>query len=96
MIDPQLDTIQLTEIAGINSNSYRTLSSPLVLSNRRKIKLKALMAQEVFITVDHESYTINDFESIEIGYEGKVLKMAFHEEESFLKRISRTFLISKE
>ena len=54
------------------------------------------MAQEVFITVDHESYTINDFESIEIGYEGKVLKMAFHEEESFLKRISRTFLISKE
>lgn len=96
VIDPQLDTIQLTEIAGINSNSYRTLSSPLVLSNRRKIKLKALMAQEVFITVDHESYTINDFESIEIGYEGKVLKMAFHEEESFLKRISRTFLISKE
>lgn len=92
VIDPLLNTIQLTEIAGINSNVYRTLSSPLVLSSKRRIKLDSLILQNVFITVDNLSYNIKNFKSLEIYYANKHVKMAYHKKESFLKRLNRTFL----
>lgn len=92
IIDPLLNTIQLTEIAGINSNAYRTLSSPLVLSSKRRIKLDSLMPQDVFITVDNLSYNIKGFKNLEIYYANKHIKMAYHKKEGFLKRLNRTFL----
>lgn len=92
IIDPLLNTIQLTEIAGINSNAYRTLSAPLVLASQRRIKLDSLMLQDVFITVDNLSYNIKSFKSLEIYYANKHVKMAYHKKEGFLKRLNRTFL----
>lgn len=96
VIDSSLKVMQLTEIAGINSNAYRTLSSPLVLSSNRRIKLDAEKPQDVFITIDHLSYNVNNFKNIEIFYDGNSIRMAYHNHESFLKRINRTFLISQE
>lgn len=96
VIDPKLKCMQMTEIAGINSNAYRTLSSPLVLSYDRVIKLTAEKAQEVFITVDHTSYTIAAFKELEVYYDNKKMKMAYRTQDSFISRITRTFLISKE
>ena len=95
VIDSSLKCMQLTEIAGINSNAYRTLSSPLVLSHKRRITLNAMLPQDVFITVDHISYTIQDFKSLHVFYNNHNFKMAYHSQENFLKRIHRTFLISK-
>ena len=89
--------MQLTEIAGINSNAYRTLSSPLILSNERKIRLKASNNEEdIFITADNISYKLSIFDSINIDYKKNSIKMAYHEQLSFIKRINRTFIISKE
>ncbi len=95
VIDPTLRCIQLTEIAGINSNAYRTLSSPLVLSQKKNILLKAISPQEVFITVDHLSYTVENFKSLSIYNDNQTLRMAYHSQENFLDRIRRTFLISQ-
>lgn len=97
VIDTSLSTIQLTEIAGINSNSYRTLSSPLVLSSDRIIKLEVKDEYaDLVITADHISYNINDFDMIEIKEIKKSIKMGYHNHESFLKRINRTFTISQD
>ncbi len=96
VIDSSLKVMQLTEMAGINSNAYRTLSSPIVLSSNRRVKLNAQKPQDVFITIDHLSYNVNNFKSIEIFYDGNNVKMAYHNQESFLKRINRTFLISQD
>lgn len=97
VVDTSLSIMQLTEIAGINSNAYRTLSSPLVLSSERKIRFEAKEKEaDVFITADHISYRINDFNSISIGYKKNAIKMAYHEQGSFLTRINRTFIISKD
>lgn len=94
VIDSSLKSMQLTEIAGINSNAYRTLSSPLVLSHERRISLNSCIAQEVFITVDNISYSIKDFKSLKIFYNNKTFKMAYYNQEGFFKRINRTFLLS--
>ncbi len=96
VIDSTVKCMQLTEIAGINSNAYRTLSSPLVLSHKKRINLSSIMPQEVFITVDHISYTFKDFKKLEVFYNNQNLRMAYYKKEEFLERINRTFLISKE
>ena len=97
VVDTSLSIIQWTEIAGINSNSYKTLSSPLVLSSDRIIKLEAKSENaDVVITADNKAYMLSDFDYIEIKSMKNSIKMAYHKHESFLKRINRTFIISKE
>lgn len=94
VIDPEIKSLQLTEIAGINSTAYRTFSSPLVLSSKRKIRLEALEEEELFVTVDNISFTENKFKSIEIGYANEKIKFGYHSHQNFLNRIKRTFLLS--
>lgn len=97
VVDTSLSIMQLTEIAGINSNAYRTLSSPLILSSERKIRFEAKEKEaDVFITCDHISYRINNFDKISIKYKKSSIKMAYHDQGSFLTRINRTFIISKD
>lgn len=93
VIDNRLNAIQLTEIAGINSNAYRTLASPLVLANNRIIKLDNCdNIDKAYITIDYLSYEIADFKSIIINSSNKKIKMAYHKYEDQLERIRRTFL----
>ena len=99
VIDYRLKAMQLTEIAGINSTAYKTLGSPIVLSYDRRIKLELARGYEVpkdvFITVDHISYSIKDLKCLYIFYDNKKMKMAYNKPEEFINRISRSFLISK-
>lgn len=92
VIDSTIKCMQLTEIAGINSNAYRTLASPLVLSSDRSIKLFSDIPQDVYVTVDTVSYSAKDFKEISISYSNNVLKMGYSTSEGFFNRINRTFL----
>ena len=96
VVDLGIKCMQLTEIAGINSTAYQTLSSPLILSADKKITLKAEGPNSIFITIDSLAYDIKKFKSLNVYYNNKKLKMAYHNLESFIKRINRTFSISKE
>ncbi len=93
VVDTSLDAFQLTEIAGINSNVYRTLASPLVLSKNRVIELvNSNNMEKAYITVDFLAKEISDFKAIRIKSSNDKIKMAYHEYEDHLKRIKRAFL----
>lgn len=96
VVDTTIKTIQLTEIAGINSNAYRTLSSPLILNDKRVITLTGDNYTDLFLTVDHLSYNVSNMKSMVIKYAGKSAKIAYNSHVSFLSRLNRTFLISKD
>ena len=96
VIDLNIKCIQLTEIAGINSNAYQTLSSPLIIAPEKKILLNAKNSNDIFVTVDNISYDVKKFKSINVYYDNHKIKMAYHNLESFIKRINRTFSISKD
>ena len=40
VIDPLLPCMQVSELASLNNNMYRTLGSPFILSDDRKLVLK--------------------------------------------------------
>ncbi|MCM1130234.1 MAG: NAD kinase [Roseburia sp.] len=92
VVEPNIKAFQITEIAGINSNQFRTLSAPLVLSNERKIKLEVLKQEEVFITIDHLSYHFKDFSNATVQLKTEQISLAHPKQNSFIERIKRTFL----
>ncbi len=93
VVDTSISTIQLTEIASINSNAYRTLASPLVLSSNRTIELKnGDGTNGIYITMDQMSMVIESFSLIKIRLSDDKVKMAYHRYEDHLKRIKRSFL----
>ena len=94
VVDHSLNCMQLAEIASINSNAYRTLGSPLVISSKRVISLESSVALDLTVSIDHLFYTFCDFKRITFFYKGECLKMGYHKEEGFIKRISRTFIDS--
>ena len=94
VVDHELDVMQLAEIASINSNAYRTLGSPLLLSKKRRITLESETPLSVSISIDNLSYSIDLFKKVTFFYLNHKMKMGFHKEEGFINRISRTFINS--
>lgn len=92
VVDPAIKTIQITEIAGLNSNAYRTLSSSFVLAKERVITLKSIDNVDVYVTIDNLSYNLHNFKSAKITLKEKSLKLGYHNKTSHLERIKRTFL----
>lgn len=92
ILDPNLKAFQIAEIAGINSNQYRTLGSPIVLSSYHKVSLKMQQEEEVFITMDHISYRLEQFGSANIELIKEQIILAHPKKNNFIERIKRTFL----
>lgn len=92
VLDPKLKAFQITEIAGINSNQYRTLGSPIVLSSSHHINLKLNQTEEVFVTMDHISYHLNQFISANVELLTEQILLAHPKKNDFIERIRRTFL----
>ncbi len=92
VVDPMLEAIQMTEIASINSNAYRTLGSPLVLNYNRSLKFNAEDNLDLWITADNESFEITDFKELLIFNENKVVRMANNINQTFFNRVKRAFI----
>lgn len=92
VIDPCLKAFQLTEIAGINSNQYRTLSSPILLSDNKEVVLRAKQEEELYVTIDNRSYPLKAFKQAQISLKKEHFQVAYHQKPHFVERIKRTFI----
>lgn len=92
IVDPRVKALQMTEIAGINSNAYRTISSPMIISCESVIRLEAIWNDEVCITLDNKSYQIQDFHNANLSFAKQKIQIGYHKMPNFIQRIKRTFL----
>ncbi len=92
VIYPGTPLMQLTEVAGIQHNAYRSLGSSLVLDASNMIKLIGHNFKQVYLGIDHLSYQIKDVDSIEIKIAKKTINFIEYEEKSFVQRIRRAFI----
>ncbi|MBS5587420.1 MAG: NAD kinase [[Clostridium] spiroforme] len=92
VIYPGTPLMQLTEVAGIQHNAYRSLGSSLVLDASNMIKLIGHNFEQVYLGIDHLSYQIKDVDSIEIKIAKKTINFIEYEEKSFVQRIRRAFI----
>ncbi len=92
VIDYSISTLQLSEIASINSNKYRTLTSPIVLNSDTTVRIESNQLNKV-ITYDHLFKEVYNFKSIEISVLPKRVRFVNKNNElTFTNRVKKSFL----
>lgn len=94
IIYPGIPLMQLTEVAGIHHNAYRSLGSSLILDESQTIKLVGNQFNHTLIGIDHIHLQLEDIESIEIKIGKKYVNFIEYKEMSFIRRVRRAFINS--
>lgn len=94
VIDPLIPCFQVTELASLNNNRYRTLGSSFVLSKNRRLRLEVVQDGNDYpiIGLDNEAYSIRNIKEVGITLSKKVVKTVKLKNNSYWDRVKRTFL----
>jgi len=91
LVDHSLEILQLSEIAPIQNNAYRSLGSSLVLKKDSIIRLSGTF-KEAIVGYDHLFTPIHDSKELVISLSDKRVKIAKKDGLSFLDKVSRSFI----
>lgn len=92
VIYPGAPLMQLTEVAGIHHNAYRSLGSSLILDSKQVIKLIGEHFDEVYIGIDHLSYKVEDVIDIKVSTGQKSVNFYTAGNASFIYRVRKAFI----
>ncbi|MBT2754440.1 NAD kinase [Mesobacillus foraminis] len=94
IVDPLLPCIQVSELASVNNNQYRTLGSSFILGGDRKLSLKVVQDGNDYpiMGMDNEALSIQHVEKIDVQLSGKYVKTVKLKDNSFWEKVKRTFL----
>jgi NAD+ kinase len=94
VVDPLLPCMQVSEIASLNNNTYRTLGSSFILSNEHTLTLKLTNEDNHYPTIgmDNEASGVRHVETLSIRLSDRQIKTVKLKDNSFWRRVQRTFL----
>lgn len=94
VVDPLLNCFQVTELASVNNNAYRTLGSPFILSGERSLTLRVPETENAFpiVAADNEALPVRKVEQIDITLSHKVIKTVKLKNNSFWEKVQRIFV----
>ena len=95
VLNPRLEALQMTEIASINNQLFRTLSSPLIIAKDENIILDLSKAEEVLITFDHITMNEEDVKSVRLKIADEKIRFARYRHTHFWDRVSDAFIGEK-
>ncbi|NGQ96651.1 NAD kinase [Brevibacillus sp. SYP-B805] len=91
IVHPSLEAIQLSEIASINNQTYRTLNSSLVLPKHHEIEL-IVMNPEIMIGLDREQGVWRDVRAIVCRVGTDKVRFARYKRLPFWGRVRNAFI----
>lgn len=93
VIDPLLPCFQVSELASVNNNRYRTLGTSFILSAERKLTLKIQQQGNEFpsTAADNEAIAVKQVETVEAELSDKMIRTAKLADNSFFEKVQRTF-----
>ena len=91
VISSSHDLMQLSEIAGIHHNAYRSLGSPLILDHTHTITIKSSNLNNSILGVDQDVYELADASNITIKISDKKVQCVQYKEVSLISRLKRSF-----
>jgi len=92
LLYPEIEAFQMTEIASINNNVYRTIGSPLIIPKGQSLSIQSENWENITLTQDHLNIPTESISRIEITLSDKSAKFIKREEALFWKRIKQHFL----
>ena len=94
VINSNAGLMQLSEIAGIHHNAYRSLGSPLILDKSHTIHLQSQSYQGAILGVDHLVIDLKDKDSIDSAMANQKARFLQYKRVPFTKRLKRAYLRS--
>lgn len=94
VVDPLLPCFQVSELASVNNNNYRTLGTSFIMSGNRKLQLKIHQDGNDFpsMAADNEALGIRQVEHVEIQLSDKIIKTVKLKDNSFWEKVQRIYL----
>lgn len=92
IIYPTLQVFQLTEIASINNNVFRTIGSPLIIPKEQVVTLQSENFADVTMTRDHLYESYQNIQKIRVTLSDKSVTFIKRREGLFWGRVKQHFL----
>ncbi|OLO40238.1 NAD kinase [Alkalihalophilus pseudofirmus] len=94
VVDPHLPSMQVSEIASLNNNDYRTLGTSFLLADDRTLKLQIVQDGNDYpiIGLDNEAVSIHHAKQLEIKVSTRQIKVLKLKNNSFWEKVQRKFL----
>ncbi len=94
VIDPSLPCLQVSELASLNNNRYRTLGSSFILSADHTLTLKVVQDgnDHPIIGLDNEALNVKHVGKIDIKLSDKQIKTIKLKDNSFWEKVKTSFL----
>ena len=94
VVDPMLPCLQVSELASLNNNRFRSLGSPFILSGERKLKLTIAQDGNDYpvMGLDNEALGISHVKEVDLVLSENIVKTVKLKDNSFWEKVRRTFL----
>ncbi|MFJ5715926.1 NAD kinase [Neobacillus sp. NPDC093127] len=94
IVDPLLPCMQVSEVASVNNNIYRTLGTSFIVGRERTLTLKVISDDndQPTMGMDNEALSIRSVDKINIKISDKKIKTLKLKDNSFWDKVKRTFL----
>lgn len=94
IVDPMIRSMQLTEIASLNNNNFRTVSSSVVLGETRTLKIVLDKEGNYYpiMGLDNEALSIQETEFVRLQIKNKYIRTLRLPHNSFWSKVQRKFL----
>lgn len=96
VIHPQINALQLAEIASINNRVYRTLGSPLIIASNEWISIQLESHNDHVLSVDQLILSEENISQIDYRIADERIHFASHRHTNFWNRVKDGFIESTE
>lgn len=92
IVDPNVDLLQITPVAGSNNAVYRSLTSSIVVSSEKGITIKPKDENSTIVVIDGIEYIIDEIKDINISLSDKEINVVRRKNYSFFSKVRTKFL----
>ena len=92
IIDIEIPSMQLTEIASLNNRIYKTLGSSVVFGKHNELTLKPINSEECLITVDNHLVIKDKIDEVTLKVSTKRVNLLTNKNNSFFERVRYAFI----
>ena len=93
LIDNDILAMELTEIAALQNNVYRSLGSSLVIKGDKKVSF-ACQVNNAVVGYDHIAINKDDeLLSLDISYSDRKVRIIYSEDHSYIQKIRKSFVV---
>lgn len=92
LLYPSIEAFQMTEMASINNNVYRTIGSPLIIPKEQVLTIQSENFENIILTRDHLSSRYDDITEVRVSLSDRKVMFVKRKETLFWERIKNHFL----